>query len=155
MLFSLAVLSLLSLGLFAGVMLALVAILQRQWALQSREDYVPYFRSFLLVAKGNPIISVLTFAGFLGPFGMSVYALSNQALTQGVFYACAGLTFLIGCLGVTLRLNFPIYDQVTQWVTPEAALEWASVRNRFFRLNLIRLGAAIAAFLLVAYGMSV
>lgn len=142
----------LSIGLFAGVMLTLVVILQRQWDRQDQATYVPAFRSFLRVAKGNPVIAALTFAGFLGPFGLAAQAYGVGSPDRALWFGGAGAVFLIGCLGVTLRLNFPIYDRAMGWQTADDAQGWQEVRRRFFALNGVRLGAACATFLLVMYG---
>ena len=78
---TLLTLALLSTGLFAGLMLTLVVLMQRQWNMLEKEEYVRYFKGFLLIAKGNPIITLLTIASFVLPIacGVTGFFAGNQA----------------------------------------------------------------------------
>jgi len=145
-------LGLLSVGLFAGLMMTLVVIMQRQWESLGKNEYVPYFKGFLLTAKGNPVISLLTFTSFLLPWGMGTLQLLNGAALQGWISISAGVIFFGGCLLVTLWLNFPIYNKVIGWEHAEAATDWQEVRGRFYRLNVIRMSSALLTFVCLAAG---
>ncbi|MGC3952967.1 MAG: DUF1772 domain-containing protein [Propionicimonas sp.] len=135
-----------SIGLFAGLMFALVFPLHRHWSAQRPAEYAD-LRGFLLAAKGHPVITVLTFGSFLLP---GVLALVEPDGTAKLLYALAGGVFLLGCFGVTLLLNFPIYQEVIGWSTEPTASDWDRVRMRFLVVNVIRFAAALSALILVA-----
>lgn len=144
------VVSTLCVGLFSGLMMTLVVLMQQQWAKLRREEYVPYFKGFLTIAKGNPIISLITLGSFIIPVAMGVVALMRNAILPGILLLSAGLVFFLGCFLVTMKLNFPIYNKVIGWTESDDAADWEDVRARFFTLNLIRMSSAITSFALLA-----
>jgi uncharacterized membrane protein len=136
--------SLVSTGLFAGLMMTLVFLLQRQWARQPKEEYVLYFRQFLLAAKGHPLITLLSFTSFIGP----IYLATQTSEDTATLYA-SGLIFFVGCFVVTVFLNLPIYRRVIAWNTPDSYTDWKEVRTKFFILNLVRFVSALASLALL------
>jgi len=147
------ILALLSVGLFAGLMMTLVVIMQQQWNALDKEEYMRYFKGFLLVAKGNPIASVLTLASFVLPLVVGIVDLVSGSNYQGVITISAGVVFFLGCFGVTMRLNFPIYTRVIGWENVEAAADWEDVRRRFYVLNVIRMTSAVVSFMFLGIGV--
>jgi uncharacterized membrane protein len=146
------ILALLSAGLFAGLMMTLVVIMQRQWTSLGKEEYIQYFKGFLLIAKGNPIITLLTLASFILPTIVGINHIISGNNAQGVITIIAGIVFFLGCFGVTMRLNFPIYAEVTGWNDVESVTDWEEVRRRFYVLNVIRMTSAIVSFILLGIG---
>jgi uncharacterized membrane protein len=142
-------LAMLSVGLFAGLMMTLVVIMQRQWDTLEKNEYVNYFKGFLIVAKGNRVISILTLASFVLPAVIGIIHLNSGNNFQGTIMISAGVVFFIGCFGVTLWLNFPIYDKVIAWEEAEFVRDWEDVRKRFHKLNVIRMTFAIVSFLIL------
>ena len=148
------VLGVVSTGLFAGLMMTLVFLLQRQWNDQDKTSYATNFRQFLLVAKGHPLITVLTFTSFVAPSILAVLAFQSGLWIVGVLYASAAAVFFLGCFLVTILLNLPIYREVISWRDESDFTEWQTVRTRFFTLNVIRFTSALASFvLMVATGV--
>ena len=150
---TLLTLALISTGLFAGLMMTLVVIMQRQWNMLEKEDYVRYFKGFLLIAKGNPIVTLLTLASFVLPVAIGITRLVSGNNAQGLLMIAAGLVFFVGCFGVTMRLNFPIYTRVIGWENAESATDWQAVRKRFYILNVIRMTSAIVSFVFLGIGL--
>jgi uncharacterized membrane protein len=150
---TLLMLTLLSVGLFAGLMMTLVVILQQQWNILEKEAYIGYFKGFLLIAKGNPIITVLTLASFTLPLGIGIVHLISGNTDQGVLILTAGIVFFLGCFGVTMRLNFPIYTKVIGWKDAKSVTDWEDVRRRFYVLNVIRMTSALVSFILIGIGI--
>ena len=145
----LLVISVLSVGLFSGLMMTLVFLLQRQWQGLNKSEYVIYFRSFLLVAKGNPLISVLTFLSFLLPIALGIIHILNSNLLKGTILLVSGIVFFIGCFIVTIRLNFPIYNKVISWDRKNDIADWEFIRKRFYILNIIRMSSSVLSFFLI------
>jgi uncharacterized membrane protein len=146
------VLSVLSAGLFAGLMMTLVVILQQQWDLLEKHEYVRYFKGFLLVAKGNPVITFLTLASFIFPLVNGLFHFFSGNSIQGMIMIIAGVVFFIGCFLVTMKLNFPIYNKVIGWTDAETVHDWEDVRKRFLILNIIRMTSALITFVLLIIG---
>lgn len=148
-------LALLSIGLFAGLMMTLVVVMQAHWSTLKKEEYVPSFKGFLQVAKGNATITVLTLASFLLPWVLGTIQLLSGNTLPGALALLAGVVFFLGCFGVTMRLNFPIYNQVMGWQEAAAVTGWEEVSRRFYGLNVIRMTSAIVSFLLLGIGILV
>jgi len=139
----------LSVGLFAGLMLTLVVVMQQQWNILEKFEYVHYFKGFLLVAKGNPTITFLTLVSFIFPLIMGLLYMFSGNSYQGIIMVIAGVIFFVGSFLVTLRLNFPIYNKVIGWTDIETITDWEDVRKRFFVLNVIRMTSSIFTFILL------
>ncbi|GEM_PF-3473155 len=142
------IISIISVGLFSGLMMTLVFLLQKQWERLSKNEYIIYFKGFLLVAKGNPLISVLTFLSFLFPIVLGIIHMLDNNSLKGIALLASGVVFFIGCFMVTLKLNLPIYNKVINWDSEDDAADWEIVRTRFYRLNIIRMSSSILSFFL-------
>lgn len=148
-------LGVLSTGLFAGLMMTLVFLLQRQWGAQDKVSYVTGFRQFLLAAKGHPLITLLTFISFIAPSVLAVLAYQSGRVLDGTLFVLAAAIFFLGCFVVTVFLNLPIYNTVISWERESDYGAWHEVRRRFFTLNVIRFASALASFLLmIAAGLT-
>jgi uncharacterized membrane protein len=142
-----------SVGLFAGLMLTLVVILHQMWLKMTPSSYIESMQSFLPAAKGHPIITALT----LLPIGTPILALIELGNpSDGRFVlSLIGLLLASAILFVTLRLNFPIYDTMMGWQPRQPAADYERVRRRFFHLNLTRMllsSGALLCFLLALVG---
>lgn len=137
-------------GLFAGVMLMLVAVLDRTWRALPAAQYAAAVRPFLEAARGNPAITVVTFVQFAAPVP-AVVVLATTGDWSRFWPTVAGVVAAVLPLVVTLRFNFAIYDTVLGWPA-QPPPDWARVRDRFRRLNAVRfaLAAAAAALYLTA-----
>lgn len=118
-----------------------------------KEEFVRYFKGFLLIAKGNTIVTILTFASFMLPIAVGITRLMSGNNYQGNIMIAAGLVFFVGCFGVTMRLNLPIYTKVIGWASAESAPDWQDVRRRFYILNIIRMTSAIVSFVFLGIGI--
>ncbi len=144
-------LAILTTGLFSGLMMTLVIILQKQWLLMNRSEYYSNFQGFLKVAKGNALVTVLTLFSFLVPLLFGILSVIAKKWALGVSLILAGMLFLIGCFVVTMKLNFPIYNKVTSWRSENEATDWEDIRRRFYVLNLIRFVSATLSFIVLVF----
>jgi uncharacterized membrane protein len=144
------ILSVLCVGLFAGLMMTLVVIMHKHWSKLEGKEYVFYFKGFLMIAKGNPFISLLTFGSFLIPLTLGVVCILLNNTLSGILFLFAGAIFFLSCFLVTMKLNFPIYNKVIGWTGINDATDWKNVRYRFFILNIIRMSGAILSFALLS-----
>ncbi len=137
------VLSIIASGLFAGLMLTLVIVLQRMWRQMSPHDYIASMQRFLPAAKGHPVITAMTLVPILAPPLASFGFVRAGGWGLGVV-SIVGALLMLGVLIVTLRLNFPIYDAVMAWEPNTEPDNWQAIRARFYALNGIRLGLSLA-----------
>lgn len=134
-------------GLFTGLMMTLVFIMQKYWNQMEKENYVSSFKAFLIIAKGNPLITVLTLYSFVYPIIYGIIYIQEN----GLIPLTAGLIFFFGCFIVTMKLNFPIYNKVIEWNNSKDATDYEKVRKKFFFLNIVRLISSSATFVLLLY----
>ncbi|MBZ0290545.1 MAG: DUF1772 domain-containing protein [Anaerolineae bacterium] len=147
------IVSIIACGLFAGLMLTLVVLLERMWRALPVTGYIQAMQSFLPVAKGNPIITVITLLPIVAPIP-ALLALNAASARTPFILASIGLLLACGPLLVTLRFNFPIYDTMMGWQTDPLPQDWQQMGNRFFRMNLIRLSLALAAMVCFLLALS-
>ncbi|MBI9049921.1 MAG: hypothetical protein JEZ00_10900 [Anaerolineaceae bacterium] len=141
-----------SIGLFSGIMLTLIAILQKQWNKMVGIEYLVYFKGFLQVAKGNIIVSVLTFTSFLLPFGIAIFGTKFINVNSALLFA-SGLIFFAGCFLVTVFQNLPIYDEVVNWNEISEKENWVAIREKFFYLNIIRFFSSLISLLVLSMSL--
>lgn len=71
-------LTIITTGLFSGLMMTLVFILQKQWLSMSCNEYYSNFQGFLKVAKGNVLVTVLTLFSFLVPLLFGILSMIEK-----------------------------------------------------------------------------
>lgn len=130
-------------GLFAGLMLTLVIVLQRMWYAMAYKRYVMSMQTFLPAAKGHPIITALTLLPIVLPLLTLAEVKTGWSLT--ITFALAGAAASAAILFVTLRLNFPIYDAIMAWDSENVDPDWQAIRTRFYYLNVTRFALAFLA----------
>lgn len=142
------ILSIVALGLFAGLMMTLVIVMERMWRALEAPSYVEAMQTFLPAAKGDPVIATLTMLPFLAPIiALILLARAGDAASTQFTATLVGTIFAVGPFVVTLRLNFPIYQTIMGWKAGTTPNNWQDIRQRFFMLNLIRMSLALAGML--------
>jgi uncharacterized membrane protein len=136
-------LSVVAAGLFAGLMMTLIIVMDRMWRTLEAAEFAVEFPRFLAAAKGHPIIAGTTFLSFLGPASGGIALLSVEPVV-GVICLIAALVFFVGAFLVTILFNFPLYETAQAWTAGAPAD--MTVRSRFLRLNLVRFGSSASAF---------
>ncbi|HYE83073.1 MAG TPA: DUF1772 domain-containing protein [Clostridia bacterium] len=144
-------LTIITTGLFSGLMMTLVVILQKQWSSMNRSEYYSNFQGFLKVAKGNAFVTVLTLFSFLVPLLLGILAAVENKRALGLSLILAGVLCLIGCFIVTIKLNFPIYNKVVSWTSENDAADWEDTRRRFYFLNIIRFSSSTLSFIILVF----
>lgn len=144
-------LTIITTGLFSGLMMTLVFILQKQWLSMNRSQYYSNFQGFLKVAKGNALLTVLTLFSFLVPLLFGILAMVENKRALGSSLILAGMLFLTGCFIVTMKLNFPIYNKVVSWRSENDATDWEDTRRRFYILNIIRFSSSTLSFIILVF----
>jgi uncharacterized membrane protein len=140
------IISIIATGLFAGLMLTLVVILQKMWLQMPPTDYMQSMQTFLPAAKGNPIITVITLLPILAPI-LALIDLRANPSSRTFLLTLMGLVLAVGPFVVTLRFNFPVYNAMMNWQPEQPQAGWQALQMRFFVLNVVRLLLALAALL--------
>jgi uncharacterized membrane protein len=141
-------LSILTTGLFCGLMMTLVFVFQRQWDLLDDETYKNTFRIFLRTAKGHWLITILVVYSFIVPI---VIGLKEIETTQGIVRLLAGIIFFTGCFVVTFLFNLPIYNTIIN-SSNEELKNPKEIKKRFYILNIIRFLSSLITSLLLIFG---
>jgi uncharacterized membrane protein len=95
----------------------------------------------------NPVFMLL----FLGTGALSLGLVAAPFVTRGgagsALVAIAGLTYLAGCLGVTMAFNVPLNDALAAVppAAPDAAAFWSRYLKDWTVWNHVRTVAALAA----------
>lgn len=145
----LQVLSIIFLGLFAGLMLSLITIVEKHWRDMDQATYSVEFKRFLTLAKGDPLITLLTLGSFIAPIALGIIELFSDNLINATMYLLGGIIFFCGSFLVTIFLNLPLYKKVSLWNSEITSNEMKSVKQRFFRLNLMRFSSALIALIII------
>jgi uncharacterized membrane protein len=151
----LQVLSIIFLGLFAGLMLSLITIVEKHWRDMDQATYSVEFKRFLKLAKGDPLITLLTLGSFILPICLGIIELFSNNLVNATIFLLGGIVFFCGAFLVTIFLNLPLYKKVSLWNSEIARNELASVKLRFFRLNLIRFFTTLIALIIILIGSTI
>jgi uncharacterized membrane protein len=142
-------------GLFSGLMFALVVLLQPKWNLESAAEYITDIQPFLKVSKGNRFVTLTLFMGLFAPIPafLSVNGAENSIV--GTLILIGLIVFGIGALGVTVALNLPTYAALMRLDVQAISPTWTALRRRFYHLNLIRFLMSVTAFALLVAALAV
>ena len=131
-------------GMFAGLMLTLVVIMDRMWRTLPASAYIDSMQAFLPAAKGNPIITLLTLIPILLPL-IALIAWAADADSAPFVLTLVGALSSLAILLVTLRFNFPIYSAMMSWSAGAPPQGWQAMRHRFRMMNGFRFVLALIA----------
>lgn len=147
-------LSVVSAGLWSGLLLTLTTILHPIYAAQDGTGFTAELRRFLPVARRSPTNYLLIGGLVVGPVIALIGLGSDPSGAPFVLTAIGlGLT-LAGPLLISNRLAEPNYDVILGWDPAAVPDDWRATRHRYFALNWIRAGftwVAFALFLAAAY----
>lgn len=140
--------AIISTGLFTGLLLTMMFIFQPVLNQLSATEYAEQMQRFLQVARRAPLNIILMCTSLLAPiptlFGF--YQSSNWLAFGQVL--CGVTIFFIGMFLVSRFFNEPLYDEISSWSIKEPPVNWQTTRQKWHFLNLIRVCASGAAFLL-------
>lgn len=141
-------LSILAVGLFSGLMYALVFLMQLKWDRQSAAEYIADIQPFLRVGKGNRTVALTLFVGLLAPIPALLNAYIVEQPVVAVLILLGLVVFGLGALAVTVGLNLPTYTALMSLDVRRPSRNWEDLRRRFYHLNLVRFLGSVTAFAL-------
>jgi hypothetical protein len=147
-------LSIVSAGLWSGLLLTVTTILHPLYATQDGPGFATDMRRFLPIARRSPTNYILVCALVVAPV-VALVGLRHE-LTQAPFILTA-IGFAATVAGPLLTSQFlaePNYEIILGWNSEAVPDDWRTTRARYFRLNWIRgvlTWSAFAFFLAAAY----
>lgn len=147
-------LSVVSSGLWSGLLLTITTLLHPQYAPQDAAGFATDMRRFLPIARRSPTNVVLVCALVLAP-AVALVGLRHDPMRAPFVLTAAGLAVTVAGPLLTSRfLAEPNYAVILGWDPTAVPTDWRAARALFFRLNWIRGGltwTAFALFLAAAY----
>jgi uncharacterized membrane protein len=144
----------LSTGLFTGLLMTLLAFFHRALRDLSGPEFALVMRRFLGIVRTHPLNYGLVGTSIVAPV---VALLSLRGSGEGPAFALAfaGLVaFVSGPVLVSRFAAEPIYDVFLSWKAGSPPENWRAARDRYFRLNQVRLLGSGAAFVLFLAGLA-
>ena len=147
-------LSVVSAGLWSGLLLTVTTILHPLYAPQDARGFATDMRRFLPIARRSPTNYILVCALLVAPI-VALVGLGHEP-TQAPFVLTA-VGFVATVAGPLLTSRFlaePNYEVILGWNPEAVPADWRTVRARYFRLNWIRgvlTWVAFALFVTAAY----
>ncbi|MGF1505994.1 MAG: anthrone oxygenase family protein [Anaerolineae bacterium] len=147
--------SVLAAGLFSGLMFTLIFLMQLKWDRQTAAEYFTDIQPFLEVGKGNRVIALVLFVGLLAPIPALLGTGDLQTGAVTLLILTGMIIFGLGALGVTVVLNLPTYHAIMSLNPQSPDDSWQTLKQRFFRLNLMRFIASFVALLLFVAAIAI
>jgi hypothetical protein len=141
-------LSIIASGLFTGLLVAVVALLQPTLKPLSASEFTVVMRHFLPVARKAPVNYALVLTPMLAPAIVLGLTWDQMATPLFSLILIGWLAFMAGPFLTSRFAAEPLYDVILGWTVQSPPPDWQVTRDRYFRLNLVRLIGSGLAFLL-------
>ena len=136
-------------GLFAGLIVGMMSVVQSMLSGLTATEYARVMQGIIREGRRSRVILVL----LLAPIALAVpvLILMSTRVTPAVFaLAAVGVAVYVGGAFLGSRLQAePLYDQIMGWDVETPPANWQEARQRWLRVNLVRVAGALAGFLLV------
>lgn len=138
--------SVLSTGLFTGLLMTVYFFFQRALEALSGSEFVLVMQRFLLITRTHPLnYAMVPMSGFV-PIAALVMLRENPGGPALLLTAVGLLAFWCGPLLTSRFVAEPVYTEFMSWEVDEPPKEWRDARDRYFRANVIRgLGSSLEA----------
>lgn len=139
-------LSVVSAGLWSGLLLTLTTILHPMFASSEARSFAEDMRRFLPIARRAPVNYVLVVLLVVAPI-LALIGLRDEPASAPFVLTAVGLAATIG--GPLLISRYPAepnYRIILSWDPVAVPGNWRVERDRYFRLNWIRAALTWAAF---------
>ncbi|MFP2926169.1 hypothetical protein ACLESO_13300 [Pyxidicoccus sp. 3LG] len=141
-------------GLFSGLLAAVLFLLQKLLKRMSGTDFTVVMQRFLPMARKAPVNHVLISVSVLAPVAALVLGWRDAGSPRFVLTLVGLLVFTLGTFLVSRYGAEPVYDTILGWNARALPEDWPRVRERYFRINRVRLASSSLAFLLLVVAVS-
>lgn len=142
-------------GLFTGLLLTMILIFQPVLNSLNASEYTMFMQRFLKVARISPLNIVLIITSIIAPIVALILIRENTGSPIFLLTLVGLLVFIVGVFLISRTLNEPLYDVIDSWIIQSPPDDWQEFRDRWYRLNLLRMPASGLAFMLflIAFGL--
>lgn len=144
-------LAILSAAMLTGLMTTLLTVMRGVWRSESDEMAATNFKAFLAHAATNRALSTLSIMPVIS--GIVITFVSAPQGSHPLYAKIGAGVFFIGFFLWTAFFNLPIYKKVAAWKEGTAPADTRTLIGRFHQVNIVRLGAALAASILFFMSM--
>ena len=143
--------SVVSTGLFTGLLMTILAFFQRALKDLSGPQFALVMQRFLRIVRAHPLNYALVFTSAFVPIAALALLRDSPGGAAFVLSALGLLAFWGGPILTSRFFAEPIYDVFMSWEIDAPPKDWPKARERYFRINAIRgLGSVIAFSCFVA-----
>ncbi|MFP2904717.1 hypothetical protein ACLESD_06605 [Pyxidicoccus sp. 3LFB2] len=136
-------------GLFSGLLAAVLFLLQKLLKGLTGAEFTVVMQRFLPVARKAPVNQVLVVVSMVAPVLALVLGRGQLGSARFLLILVGALVFVAGTFAVSRYAAEPLYDVILAWDARALPGDWLAVRQRYFRINQVRLVSSSLAFLLL------
>jgi Predicted integral membrane protein len=132
-------------GLFAGLMVTFVGIIDRVLASLPAAEYTRVMQGLIKAADVPPVAPLPIMVGLIAG-GIAAWQL-RKAGGGAYRLALAGfLVLLLGAFVTTMAVNAPINFAILKWDPAAPPADWEAVRDRWHTFSVLRTVSSVVAF---------
>jgi uncharacterized membrane protein len=153
---ALMAISVVSTGLFAGLLLTVVFFFQKALRELSGPQFALVMQRFLAIARTHPLNYAMTLISGFVPIVTLILLREHPGGGAFVFTVAGLLAFWAGPILTSRYVAEPLYDVMVGWDADAPPADWQRARERYFRMNnAIRGPCSATAFIcyVVALGL--
>jgi hypothetical protein len=137
--------SVLSTGLFTGLLMTVYFFFQRALRDLSGSEFALVMQRFLKITRTHPLNYAMVLTSGFVPIAVLVMLREHPGSPAFVLTAVGLLAFWCGPILTSSLVAQPVYGVFMSWEVDAPPEDWREARDRYFRANVIRgLGSALA-----------
>jgi uncharacterized membrane protein len=156
LIYALMVITILSTGLFTGLLMTVVFFFQRALRDLTAPQFALVMQRFLAIARTHPLTFAMTLISDFVPIGTLIMLRQHPGSGAFLFTLVGLLAFWGGIILTSRYVAEPLYDVFVGWDADAPPDDWRRARERYFRMNnAIRGPCSATAFIcyVVALGL--
>jgi hypothetical protein len=136
-------------GLFSGLLVAVLALLQQILKGLSGREFTVVMQRFLPLARRAPVNYTLVLTSVVAPLTALLLGIGPIGSPRFVLTLAGMLVFLLNPLLTSTFAAEPLYNVILGWHPATPPADWERSRERYFRVNWLRLSGSLLSFLLL------
>jgi hypothetical protein len=132
-------------GLFTGLLMTVLFFFERALKDLSGSEFTLVMQRFLKITRTHPLNYAMVLTSGIAPVAVLVMLGESLGSPSFVLTAIGLLAFWCGSILPSTFIAQPLYGVFMSWEIDAPPQDWREVRERYFRVNVVRgLGSAIA-----------
>jgi len=132
-------------GLFAGLMVTFIGIIDRVLAGLAAPEYVRVMQGLIKAADIPPVAPAPIMIGLIAG-GIAAWRLRRGGGSAYRLALAGFLVLLLGAFVVTMAGNLPLNMAILKWDPAAPPADWAAARDRWHNFSIVRTAASVASF---------